>query len=95
MELYKELGIDLPHGADLQYDCEIGEKIPYDTNNLKPGDLIFCTNKNSSGYLEHVVMYIGNGQTIEEPSTGKMCEIHDLSYLEGWARIDGVKRIFT
>ena len=95
--LYKDLfGIELYHGTnEVYYDNSVGEQIEYSRSNLKPGDLIYCSSKSDSNSWGHVVMYIGDGKTIEEPSSGRMVEIHDLDYLEGWATINGVKRILT
>ena len=40
-------------------------------DNLKPGDIIFP-------HSQHVIAYIGDNQTIEEPQTGDVCKIAPL-----------------
>jgi cell wall-associated NlpC family hydrolase len=47
-----------------------------DRNNLKAGDLIFF---NTEGSISHVGIYIGNGEFIHAPRTGKPVMISSLS----------------
>jgi len=44
-------------------------------NNLRPCDLIFPAQEQGG----HVVAYIGNGQIIEEPSSGEVCRVVTMS----------------
>lgn len=44
-------------------------------NNLRPCDIIFPEAEQG----DHVVAYIGNGQIIEEPSTGEVCRVVTMS----------------
>ncbi|MER6913923.1 bifunctional lytic transglycosylase/C40 family peptidase [Streptomyces sp. NPDC000594] len=45
---------------------------------LRPGDLIFS--RGTAAVPEHVAMYMGNGQVIDSPRTGKSVQITPLSY---------------
>jgi len=55
--IYAEFGYSLERRASLQYACN-GTQISVDQ--LRPGDLVFY----GSGEVEHVAMYIGNGQIV-------------------------------
>lgn len=65
MSVYKKYGITLPHHAASQ--AKMGTKVSLD--NLKPGDLVFYGSKKS---INHVAIYIGNGQVVHasSPKTG-------------------------
>ncbi len=65
MSIYKKYGISLPHHAASQ--AQLGTKI--DISSAQPGDLIFYA---KNGSINHVAMYIGNGQVIHasSPKTG-------------------------
>lgn len=60
--IYAQYGYTLPRVAEDQ--AQFGMKIP--VSEAAPGDLIFYA---KDGYIHHVVMYIGNGQTVEAQST--------------------------
>ena len=60
--VYANYGYFLPRVAEDQ--AEVGSKIP--VGEAKPGDLIFYAR---NGYIYHVVMYAGDGQTIEAHSS--------------------------
>jgi len=55
------------------YD-QINAGVEVSINNIQPGDLLFYSN------LGHVGMYIGNGQWIESPNTGKTVRITDVRW---------------
>ena len=57
-QIYKAYGYDLPRVAEDQ--SQYGTKIPVE--DAQPGDLIFYA---KDGYVYHVVMYAGNGKTVE------------------------------
>lgn len=60
--IYAEYGYSLPRVAEDQ--AQYGTKIPVE--DALPGDLIFYAKE---GYIYHVVMYIGNGITLEAQSS--------------------------
>lgn len=57
LSVYKNFGVSLPHSSRAQANC--GTRIS--TSELKPGDLIFYGSGRS---INHVAMYIGNGQVV-------------------------------
>ena len=63
MWAWGQAGVSLAHGATEQY-----YEIPHvSLSALQPGDLVFYGN---ASFLEHVVMYIGNGMVIQAEQTG-------------------------
>jgi cell wall-associated NlpC family hydrolase len=69
MYVYAQLGISLPHYAAAQY--QLGA--PVDRSQLQPGDLVFFD------ALDHVGIYIGNGQFVHAPQTGDVVKITALA----------------
>lgn len=65
MSIYKKYGVSLPHHAASQ--AQLGTKIEY--GSAQPGDLVFYA---KNGSINHVAIYIGNGQVIHasSPKTG-------------------------
>lgn len=65
MSIYKKYGVSLPHHAASQ--AQLGTKV--DISSAQPGDLVFYA---KNGSINHVAMYIGNGQVIHasSPKTG-------------------------
>ena len=65
LSLYAKYGITLPHSSRAQANC--GRRVAL--SEIKPGDLVFYT---KGGTINHVAMYIGNGQVIHasNPRTG-------------------------
>lgn len=57
--IYRDFGVQLPRVAEDQ--AYAGRQIPVDQ--AQPGDLIFYMD--GTGYIYHVVMYVGNGITVE------------------------------
>ena len=82
---FGQIGISLPHNTVAQWNFPGALSVPRDQ--LQPGDLVFF-NK-----LDHVGIYIGNGQFIDAPHTGAFVRVDNLS--GGWytANYDGAKRI--
>ena len=62
MKVYEQFGVKLPHysAAQPSYGTRISK------SELKPGDLIFYS---SSNRIDHVAIYIGNGQIVHAAST--------------------------
>ena len=72
--VFGESGIALPRTVDEQYD--VGRRIGKD--DLLPGDLVFYGN--SRGKINHVAMYIGNGQVINAASRRSGIKISTWNY---------------
>lgn len=66
LSVFKKFGVSLPHYSGSQANS--GTKIS--AGDLQPGDLVFYAN--SRGTINHVAIYIGNGQVIHasSPTTG-------------------------
>ena len=60
--IYAQYGYTLPRVAEDQ--AQYGTKIPVEE--AQPGDLIFYAR---NGYIYHVIMYAGNGETVEAQSS--------------------------
>ena len=77
--IYRTYGVELPRvAADQAY---AGEQIP--VSEAQPGDLIFY--KNNSGYIHHVVMYAGDGKTVEAKGRAYGIVSDDVSTTACWA----------
>ncbi len=65
LSIYKKYGVSLPQHAASQ--AQLGTKVDY--NSAQPGDLVFYA---KNGRINHVAIYIGNGQVIHasSPKTG-------------------------
>ncbi len=58
---YGKIGIKLPRTAQMQYDSELVQHIPYEE--AKAGDLIFFhSTYDISDYVTHIGIYVGNGK---------------------------------
>jgi cell wall-associated NlpC family hydrolase len=67
---YAAAGIRLPHNAEMQ----AGMGRPVSAGQLAPGDLIFYYSP-----IEHVAMYIGNGQVVHAPTFGDVVKIAPMN----------------
>ncbi|MCI8511425.1 MAG: SH3 domain-containing protein [Lachnospiraceae bacterium] len=74
MSVLKNFGISLPHYSGDQ--AKRGKRI--NSSQMRPGDLIFYGN--SSGRINHVAMYIGNGQIIHAASRKSGIKISTWNY---------------
>jgi cell wall-associated NlpC family hydrolase len=83
--VFAQVGVPLPHYTVSQWNYPNAVSVP--RNQLQPGDLVFFNG------LDHVGIYIGNGDFIDSPHTGASVRIDSLS--DGWyaAKYDGAKRI--
>jgi putative modified peptide len=70
---YGQLGIHVPRVAADQFN--VGEHIS-NINDLKPGDIVFF--KDSTGYVHHEGLYIGNHMFLHAPHTGDVVKISSL-----------------
>lgn len=73
MRIYEKYGIYLPHSSRAQANC--GTRI--DASAAKPGDLFFY---GSGGGINHVAMYIGNGQVVHASSSRTGIKISNAFY---------------
>ncbi len=73
--IYSKFGYYLPRVSRDQ--AVSGTKIS--SSQLKPGDLVFYGN-NSSGYIDHVAMYIGDGRIIHASNPRDGIKISNLYY---------------
>jgi cell wall-associated NlpC family hydrolase len=72
-------GVQLSHYSVSQYY----ETTPISYSQIQPGDLIFwASDSNDPNTIFHVALYIGGGQMIQAPRTGRDVEIQDVFYWE-------------
>lgn len=79
IQVYKKCGIDtskLPRTSAGMATCSKGRKVSL--ANAKPGDLVFYGP--SSGSVNHVAIYIGNGNIIHESGRKYGCRISSIYY---------------
>ena len=69
-------GKTLPHWSVGQYRAST----PIDRSALRPGDLVFWASSSSSSSIYHVAIYLGGGQIIHAPRTGRNVEIVSIDY---------------
>ncbi|HZU79088.1 MAG TPA: C40 family peptidase, partial [Acidimicrobiales bacterium] len=66
---WRQAGVSIPRTAAAQYDA-----LPHvSLSSLQPGDLVFWNDGTSS--VQHVGMYVGNGDVIHAPQTGQDVQI--------------------
>lgn len=74
MQVMKKFGVSLPHYSGSQ--AKMGKKVTSAT--MKPGDLIFYAG--SGGRINHVALYIGNGQVVHAASRKSGIKISTWNY---------------
>lgn len=74
MKVLENFGISLPHYSGSQ--AKMGRAVS--SSEMRPGDLIFYTN--SRGVVNHVAMYIGNGQIVHAASRRSGIKISTWNY---------------
>lgn len=74
MQVMKQFGVSLPHYSGAQ--AKMGKAVT--SGNMKPGDLIFYAG--SGGQVNHVAMYIGNGQIVHAASRKSGIKISTWNY---------------
>jgi cell wall-associated NlpC family hydrolase len=79
MEAWAHAEVQLPHYSVAQY-----EQVKHiSADELQPGDLIFwADDANDPSTIFHVAMYLGNGQMIHAPRTGKPVKLENVYYWE-------------
>jgi hypothetical protein len=87
MQLYRSVGIKLPHSSRAQY--HYGK--PVKGTDLLPGDLLFFSTH--GGGISHVGMYIGNGKMIHAANPRKGVRIDLLSSRYYAKRLVGARRL--
>ena len=87
--VYKQFGITLNRVANDQ--MVNGTWVPF--SEARPGDIIGF--KNSSGYVNHVGIYVGNGMMIHSPQTGENVRYESVVSGNYSLRIAAVRRIFN
>ena len=70
----KHFGVTIERSSQYQAKCGVGIK----SDKMRPGDLVFYAN--SSGTINHVGMYIGNGQVVNAASTRAGIKIYRWNY---------------
>ena len=70
----RNFGVSVPRTSREQAKAGKGIK----SNQMRPGDLVFYTN--SSGTVNHVAMYIGNGQVVHAASARSGIKISSWNY---------------
>ncbi len=70
---YGQAGLNIPRTSKEQYR----KAQPISRRHLQAGDLIFFRNRYGS-FVSHVGLYLGNGEFIHAPSTGKKVTIRRL-----------------
>jgi cell wall-associated NlpC family hydrolase len=69
---YAQSGVSLPRVAADQY--KVGQ--PVDRASLQPGDIVFF--QDSTGYIHHEGIYLGNDSFLQAPHTGDVVKISSL-----------------
>ncbi len=74
MSIYSKFGVGLPHYSGSQ--AGMGKAVK--SGEMKPGDLLFYSS--SGGKINHVAMYIGNGQIVHAASRRSGIKISTWNY---------------
>jgi cell wall-associated NlpC family hydrolase len=83
--VFAQLGVSLPHNTVAQWNSP--NAIPVQRNQLQPGDLVFFAQ------LDHVGIYVGNGDFIDAPHTGAFVRVDSLNGAWERANYTGARRI--
>ncbi len=84
--VYGRLGITLPRVAEDQ--AKVGQYVPRDQ--IQPGDALFFAD--SSGYIHHEGLYIGDNKMVHSPKTGDVVKISDITSAYYTSQYAGARR---
>ena len=76
MKAWGSAGRYLPHYTVAQYDAGT----PISVAQIRPGDLVFWSSNGSPSGIHHVAMYIGGGQIVHAPRTGRPVTVESMYY---------------
>lgn len=76
MGAWRAGGISLPHYSVAQYE----QSTPIGASRLQPGDLVFWGSSSDPGSIYHVALYVGGGQIIHAPRTGRPVTEQSMYY---------------
>lgn len=76
MAAWASAGISLPHYSVAQYYAGT----PISASDMRPGDLVFWSSNGSPEGIHHVAMYVGGGQVIHAPRTGRPVAVDSMYY---------------
>ena len=74
---WAQAGVSIPRTSETQ---DSGLTPVPEGSPLEPGDILFYYNLDNDNLVDHVVMYIGNGQVISAPETGRDVYISPIFY---------------
>jgi cell wall-associated NlpC family hydrolase len=75
MVAWAQVGLRLPRTAAQQYHDTQAAAVPLTA--IQPGDLVFW-GAGTADSIEHVAIYIGNGQVLDAPHTGTVVQIQPI-----------------
>jgi len=84
---YQAAGVNLPRDSRSMYSFTTRVA----SSDLRPGDLVFFRQRSSD--ISHVGLYVGSGQFVHAPSSGKDVEITSLSNVYWKKRYVGAGRV--
>jgi cell wall-associated NlpC family hydrolase len=87
-QLFKQQGIDLPRTAAEQ--AETGKAVSY--KEAQPGDLLFFNTLDNEKLVDHVGIYMGNGQMLHASSGKKQVTTTNVNDKYWQSRLTGVRR---
>jgi hypothetical protein len=73
--VYSDLGIDLPRTSSQQ--ATSGRAVA-SLDEAQPGDLVFFDHSSSRPGIDHVGIYVGNGQMIAAPQEGEVVKVQSV-----------------
>jgi len=76
MAAWRQGGTSLPHYSAGQYAAAT----PIGASELRPGDLVFWGSTSNPSSIHHVALYVGNGQIVHAPRTGRPVTQESMYY---------------